>query len=434
MKNKLARFWIMAFLLCASGSVAASASLQGGTCNTSSVTEASGGGLTGSGSCGITYTDGAGNTASGTVSLSFSGYSASLSGSLSGAFTFFAASGTESGTENGYLWVCTASSTGGVGSTSISGSCSINAGGVAGTTSSSGAQQQAQATVVQQVNTISNVIGARMLSNVGGQRSKQASSGSGMAAGNIAEKWNGWAALGQNNSSYSPSDTTKKRATDVTNAVVGADYQISPTMVLGVSAAFDRGTGSVGAGATGTNSNGHAFAPYLGVQLGPNMALDLSAGFGKGEAGQAGGTKAESDRQFYAANLGYVQWTGNLQFSGKLGYLASSEKYGDIKTNGVTSANTGTKNEIEQMNLGAEVGYWVNGGIMPYLGVAYTKDTRLKTAFNDPDWDKDSFILKMGVNFLSIANKVTGGIAYTEESGRRNAKNAMLMGNINFRF
>ncbi|MCF8152360.1 MAG: autotransporter domain-containing protein [Burkholderiaceae bacterium] len=434
MKNKLAQFWIVATLLCASGSVAASGSVNLSNCDTSGVTQASGGGLTGSGSCDVTYTDGI-NTASGTVSASFSGYSASLSGSLTGAFTFFAGSGTKSGTEQGYLWTCTASNTGGVGSTTISGSCSISAGGVAGATSSSGAQQQAQATVVQQVNTISNVIGARMLSNVGGQSStKQASSGSGMAAGNIAEKWNGWAALGQNNSSYSPSDTTKKRATDVTNAVVGADYQISPTMVLGISAAFDRGTGSVGAGAAGTNSNGLAFAPYLGVQLGPNMALDLSAGFGKGEAGQAGGIKAESDRQFYAANLGYVQWTGNLQFSGKLGYLASSEKYGDIKTNGVTSANTGTKNEIEQMNLGAEVGYWMNGGIMPFLGVVYSKDTRLKTAFNDPDWDKDSFILKLGVNFLSIANKVTGGIAYTEESGRRNAKNATLMGNINFRF
>ena len=76
----------------------------------------------------------------------------------------------------------------------------------------------------------------------------------------------------------------------------------------------------------------------------------------------------------------------------------------------------------------------MNGGTMPYVGLAYLRDTHLQVAVDDPNWDKDSFTLKMGVNFYSLSSKVTGGIAYTEELGRRNAKNATLMGNINFRF
>lgn len=429
MKTVFTRFLAATFLLCVSGLTSASVLVKVGGC-TNNVTQASGGGLTGSASCPVSYDDGV-TSGSGTVSVSLNGYSATLSGSLTGG-PFIAFSGSVSGTEQGYLYACTFSGTTGG---AISGSCSINAGGVAGTGSSSGAQQQAQATVVQQINAISNVVGARMLSNVGGPMSaKQASAQSGLSAGNITEKMNGWAALNQNSSSYSPSDASKKRATDVTNAVVGLDYQIAPTMVLGVSAAMDRGSGSVGAAAQGTSTNGFAVGPYLGVQLGPNMVLDLAAGLGRGESNQAGGIRADSDRQFYAANLGYVKWTGNVQLTGKVGYLASSEKYGDIKTNGITTANTSSKNEIEQLNVAGEVGYWMSSGVMPYVGMTYTNDTRLKVAVNDPSWDKDSFTLKLGVNFFSLSSKVTGGIAYTEELGRRNSKNATLMGNLNFRF
>lgn len=434
MKTKLVPLLIGLFLLFTSGLASATVSIKFDACNTENIKEASGGGFTGSGSCPINYSDGV-NTASGTVSISASGLTVSISGSLTGAFTFIAGSGSVTTTQEGYLFSCSFTNTGGFGSTSFSGSCSANAGGAGGATSSSGAQQQAQATVVQQVNAISNVINARMLANVGGpQSTKRASSESGLAAGNIAEKWNGWAALNKNNSSYSPSNTSNKRSADVTNAVLGADYQIAPTAVLGLSAAIDRGNGSVGAGSQGISTEGFAVGPYLGIQLGPNMALDLSAGLGRGEIKQTGGIKAKSDRQFAAANLGFIQWSGALQYSGKFGYLVSSEKYGDISTNGVTTANTKSKSEIGQLNFGAEMAYWMNNGTMPFLGLAYTRDARLKVAVNDPNWDRDSFTLKFGVNFFSISSKLTGGIAYTEELGRRNAKNAALMGNINFRF
>ncbi len=433
MKNWLARLFVVASLMVSSGLAAASVTIKVDACNTNNITQASGGGFTGSGSCPVTYTDGT-NTANGTVTISVSGFNVTLSGNLTGAFTFFAGSGSLTTTQEGYLFTCSFSNSGGVGSTTFSGSCSANAGGVAGTTSSAGAQQQAQATVVQQVSLISNAVSTRMLSSVGGPpSSKQASSASGLAAGNITEKMNGWASLNQNNSRYSPSDAGNKRSSDVTNAVLGFDYQITPTAVLGMSAAIDRGNGSVGSSGQGVTTKGYALGPYMGFQLGQNMALDVSVGLGNGEVSQ-GVNKAKSDRRFAAANLGYARWAGNLQYSGKLGYLISSEKYGDINTNGTTTANTRSKSEIDQLNLAGEVGYWMNSGTMPYLGLAYTRDTHLKVATNDPKWDRDSFTLKLGLNFFSVSSKVTGGIAYTEELGRRNAKNENLMGNLNFRF
>lgn len=445
MKHRLMQFGVATLLVCASGMAMATSPSPSPTatfdlfdCDDSGLTKLPGGGYSGSGYCSVRVTDSSGHSASGSAQLSFNGWRASISGLASGTLSSFSpVTDTDSFVEDGVLWSCSATAVPAIsGGASISGSCTGTQGGVAGVASAASAQQQVQATVVQQVSAISSVIASRMLPVIGGGPGsplKQAFSGTGLAAGGAAEKMNAWASLAQNDSRYSPSDTSLKRVMAVNNAVVGADYQISPSMILGISAAFDRGSGSVTGAATGVSTSGYAFAPYLGVQLGSNMALDFSFGIGKGEASQAGGMKAESNRQFYAANLGYAQWLGNLQLSGKAGYLISQEKYGNSTTNGVTNANTSTNNEVEQMNLSVEAGYWMNG-MMPYLGLAYTQDTRMKTAVTDTNWDKDALVLKAGINFFSIANKVTGGIVYSEESGRRNAKNATWMGNINFRF
>lgn len=174
-------------------------------------------------------------------------------------------------------------------------------------------------------------------------------------------------------------------------------------------------------------------APYLGFQLSPNLALDLAVGLGSGTARQAGGFEVKSDRQFLATNVGYVRWIDDFQLVGRAGYLLSQDIYGDSKTNGEVMTGSATRNRIQQLNMGAEAGYWLNG-MMPYLGLAYTRDVQMKTAVVDDSWDKDAFLLKAGVNFFSVTKQVTGGIAYMEEVGRRNARNATLMGNINIKF
>jgi hypothetical protein len=47
---------------------------------------------------------------------------------------------------------------------------------------------------------------------------------------------------------------------------------------------------------------------------------------------------------------------------------------------------------------------------------------------------KGAFIWSLGMNYFSLANKITGGLAYNQETNRTNSKNYNLMANINIRF
>lgn len=417
--------YVAAMLLVFSGTALATPTASVSNCSGSP--QVSGSGVSGSVSCSVTCSDG--NT-SGSATVSFSGgFSGTLTGTVGGACASGSGSWGGSGSFQGVAWNCSVSSSGGT----LSGSCSVTLGGVAGAGSAAGAEAQVQATVGQQVSAISASVGSRMLSGTLGPSQKQASVSTGLAAGDPAKRWNAWASLSENASKYSPTDAGKKRSSTIDNAVVGADYQLSPRMVIGLSAAFDRGNGSVTAAGTGTSTEGYSIAPYLGWQLSPNMALDLSLGLGQGIAKQNGGLEAKSDREFYATNLSYGRWLGDIQISGKAGYLISKETYKDSTTFGRVNAGTAAKNQIQQFNLGVDAGYWING-VMPYIGLAYTQDVRIKTALTDTSWDRDAFILKAGVNFFSIARQMTGGVSYTEELGRRSAKNAVLMGNLNVKF
>jgi len=299
--------------------------------------------------------------------------------------------------------------------------------------SSSGATQQLQATTAQQISVISNMIGSRLLST-GPQGPGQlgAVGAKGLSAGAAPNTWNAWGSLSVNDSRYDPGNNNK-RGSDVVNTVVGADYSIAPNMVGGVSLALDRGNGSVARAATPITTSGYSIAPYFGMQINQNLALDASFGLGSGNAGQSGGIESEADRQFLALNASYAKWFDVWQVTAKAGYLEATEKYADTRRNGAVQAGTGFKNKISQLRLGADVGYWMNG-VMPFVGVAYVQDIRLVTSIKDPNWDKDAFTLTAGANFFSLTDKMTGGIVYTQETGRRHAKNSTLAANINFRF
>jgi hypothetical protein len=47
---------------------------------------------------------------------------------------------------------------------------------------------------------------------------------------------------------------------------------------------------------------------------------------------------------------------------------------------------------------------------------------------------KSAWIWSLGVNFFSLKNSLTGGIAYNVESGRSNSKTDNIMANINYRY
>lgn len=303
-------------------------------------------------------------------------------------------------------------------------------------------QVQINSTTVQQANAISAAIGARFGNTAPQQQASVVTKS--MAAGGQSGAWSTWGSLNNNDTrqNYQTVTNTVTNSNQILNTVLGGDYTLSPTTVVGVSAAFDSGTGSGSTTAGSISSKGYTVAPYLGMQISPELALDASLGFGKGEVGSsattgAASTLAESSRTFAAANLSYTQWVKNVQWTGKAGYLHAEENYSDSKVAGAAVAGTGAKNTLGQLRFGAQAGYWMDGGFMPYAGLAYTSDLYRSTtqfgASTDPI-GKSAVVWTVGINFFSLKNSLTGGLAYSQEEGRTNQKNNTLLANLNVRF
>ena len=297
------------------------------------------------------------------------------------------------------------------------------------------------ATVGIQSSANSNAVTGRLLSPEGSPTAI-ASNGfqtRGLAAGSTPARWNVWGSVDQTNSDFSytaPSLAKQRGDNDILTSVIGLDYAISPTMVVGVSAAFDNGDGSGRNGANPknkTDTDGYTIAPYIGLQLGKNWALDASAGFGEADYSATGGVKADIDRWFAAANLSYSRWVGNWQYNGKLGYLHGNEDAGNAKVNGVKLANTSTDNTLGRLRVSAQASYWMNG-FMPYAGLGYTSNVHRDSDTGSDPLGRDTFVVTLGVNFFSLPNKVTGGIYYEEELDRSHSDNSLISANINFRF
>lgn len=309
---------------------------------------------------------------------------------------------------------------------------------------STGSAQSINATVFTQASAISQSIGARLSAQQGG--AQLANNGTkGLAAGNVQEPWNVWGSYSQNDTDvgyYAPTfgGTAKiKGNSDIQNTILGIDYALNSAMVIGLSVALDDGDGwsrnVTGAGPKLKNStDGYVVAPYLGYQLNKEFAIDVSAGWGTADFSTAT-TKADIDRWFAAANFSYNRWVDNIQFTGKLSYLHGDEDVSDskIKATGAKVANTDTSSAVDQIRLGAQVGYWMNG-IMPYAGLAYTSNVNRSGDAEDDPTGRDTFVATLGVNFFSLTSKVSGGMMYAEELDRSKSDNRIFMANLNFRF
>lgn len=299
---------------------------------------------------------------------------------------------------------------------------------------------QINATTFAQVAAISQALSSRIRQNGRGPVATLEGQ-SGLAAGG-APGWNAWANYNENASRVSytntaPAPATTRTDNNIGTVLIGGDYALAPNMALGISAAFDRGNGTgqaTGFAPNSTGSKGYSIAPYIGYQLSKELALDASAGWGEGEF-SSGTVKADSKRLFAAGNLSYSQWMANWQLTGKLSYLHGEEKYADSTSAGAAVAGTAMKNTVDQARVGVQAGYWMNG-FMPYAGLVYVSDinrSTSKAAGVDP-LGRSAFVMSVGVNFFSLASKITGGIAYEQESGRTNSKNETLMANINVRY
>lgn len=322
------------------------------------------------------------------------------------------------------------------------------------------AAQAVQATSLEQMLVISSNVGSR--ATVSAPPGVVADSGTrkGLAAGNPSGKWNAWASIAESDLKYdrgafrlsadAAADVRENRFnTRIQNLVLGGDYQWAPNLALGLSAAFDSGSGSAvsnkvaGAGAAvdpakAVSTSGYSYAPYLGWQINRDWALDATVGWGKSKSTVDSRVKTDGKRFFYGTNLSYTSWQGNWQLTGKGSYLFGQENNGDSRddVNG-TLANTNIKNEVGQFRLAGQTAIWMNG-VMPYFGLAYATDQRSSSASADQklatEMGKSAWVWGLGANFISIKNAMTGGIGYEQETGRSRSKNNKLMANINVRF
>lgn len=300
---------------------------------------------------------------------------------------------------------------------------------------------QLNATIFSQAGAVSRALASRLIAPAGSPLASNGHQVKGLAAGGMSSAWSVWANFDQTdtNFSYTAPNTFKSRgANDISNSVLGVDYAIAPNMVLGVSAAFDRGNAwglntAPGNTKNKSDTDGYTIAPYLGYQLSKEFALDVSAGWGSSDFSATGGVKTDADRWFAAGNLTYSRWMGNWQFNGKASYLHGEEDVSDSKVNGVKFVGTGSTNKLDQIRLGAQAGYWMNG-LMPYVGLGYTSNIHRSSDAGDDPLGRDSFVATLGLNFFSLSSKITGGVFYEEELSRNNSNNRLISANINFRF
>lgn len=295
------------------------------------------------------------------------------------------------------------------------------------------------ATAFSHATAISGSIASRLSSSVDNPALGLSPSYKGMAAGGNFQAWNIWANIDNIDTSYgygAPNGGRTRGDNSILTAVLGADYALKPGMVLGISAAFDNGNGQGRNGATASNRNnteGFLIAPYWGYQISKEWSTDLSAGLGRGRFSATGGVKSEADRLFAAANLNYARWLGRWQFTGKASYLHGKEDYDNTKVNGVRFANTDVKNRLDQLRFGAQAGYWMNG-VMPYGKLSYSYNVHRASQAGDDQLGRGTFIATLGVNFFSLASKVTGGVMFEQELSRSNSSSRVLAANINLRF
>jgi hypothetical protein len=153
------------------------------------------------------------------------------------------------------------------------------------------------------------------------------------------------------------------------------------------------------------------------------LSVDGTLGYASGDVDSrspSGIDTVSYTRDFVALNLNATRWMGDLQFTGKVNYIAANEK-------------VAMTNKMEQVRLSGQVGYWMDG-IMPYLSVAYVQDLKVTSGGLTPaNLDKDAWVATVGANLFS-KGAVYGGIAYTEEFGRTDAKNYTFMANVGYRF
>lgn len=288
-----------------------------------------------------------------------------------------------------------------------------------------------------QMNTISQVLGQRMglaLGNAPASLVKGGSVGMSAGAAGVLQGWNTWASLSYNDLGYSSvqNGVNLSYSGEATSVLLATDFRLSSSTTLGISLGVDNNTvRPKDTDGLKMQNEGYTVAPYIAQVINKNLSVDVSVGWGQGQLKRSGGApvpySGNTERMFAGANLSYSNWVGNLQLAGKASILYSNQHNGE-SNNALSEA---TK-YLGQARVGAQIGYWLGNGVMPYAGVTYSNDLARNSA-QGYRIDRDGFLLVVGANYL-VKGPVSAGVSYSSELGRNHATNDVLMANVNIRF
>lgn len=244
----------------------------------------------------------------------------------------------------------------------------------------------------------------------------------GMAAGDSPARLNVW--INVSETQIGNSSVASSLSGNVNNALGGVDYMFSPEFVAGVSLGYDRVAIDYNFLAnSGLTSEGGMVAPYASYRINDKFSVDAAYGYASGDADDkiSGVITTQSyNRNFFTLNLNGDYWMGDWQLTGKANYISAEEK-------------TGTTNKMEQLRLGGQAGYWMDG-MMPYASITYVNDLKVSSSIATPaPADKEAWVAAIGVNLFSKGN-MYGGVSYTHEYARADSKNDTFMANIGYRF
>ncbi|MCW9036057.1 MAG: autotransporter outer membrane beta-barrel domain-containing protein [Rhodospirillales bacterium] len=321
---------------------------------------------------------------------------------------------------SGTYWLTTATNR-----TTYSTNCTYN-----NTSNTSGAIVTAGATLraatVQTVSLISSRIKAAKAKTAMGISDTRLSANQGSfgLSGGNADKGVGVWVQGAFTKLEDSNEATKFDGT-VYNGLIGADYEASKTMLVGLAVGYEKSNLDTDYNLGDIDGKGFVVSPYISIDLNKNFSIDATVGYSKlnydttrKDASNSTIFSGETDgsRVFGTIDAVYSRPYKDWTLGGSLGALYSKEDrdaYTETGTDATTVAVAKTSSKLGQARLGASAAY-TKGKVQPYIGLTAEYDftkTDVVVATNQTTPADDNFGLgaTLGLN-LAIAPNITGTI------------------------
>ena len=256
---------------------------------------------------------------------------------------------------------------------------------------------------------------------------------SGLSAGDSAKGISGWASITSGN--ISDDTVGLDYDSDTRNFAVGFDTQVNKKLLTGVSLSYSNTTVDSDFNNGESDGDTYTLAPYVAYKIDDTFSIDGSLGYSWAKTdlernnGTVTGTQ-DGTSYFYTVNAKATHWYDNLNVSGRVGYLyLNSDQDGFTESDSTVVASS--DNELGQLQLNASVAYYTEN-VMPYFSVTYENDltsTDIVGAAND----ENGLVYNIGASFYN-SGAISGGVAYSQVSGRDNIDNNSISANIAMQF